>query len=163
MPASCGEPPTLAESLRPSTASGPQADDRETLALADAFMHSLKGVQRPSLSPQQVAAMRQPEQPGPDQVMPPSPGARRAPARVTPPSPIPLDASAKRRGEPLPVTDAKSRGAAPVGENPVATAPPANLSIAHSPASVVIVQPTEQQGRGERLGLGAPRFGLGQL
>lgn len=163
-----GDAPSLAESLQPSASDVLAEDTRQALARADAFMRSLQGALPPPASPvpETVAGLSAPTGQGP--LPPVAVGARqpsafasRASREVTPPSSIPLDSPMGRRVQVA--ADGRGEGEATTGNTPSVSLPPAHISTAQPPGPVVIVHSTEQRGSWERLGLGAPRFGLGQL
>lgn len=165
-----GDALSLAESLQPSASEVLAADTRQALARADAFMRSLQGaLPTPECPlPETVAGLSTPAGQGPlpplaDGAMQPSAFARRLSREVTPPASIPLDGPMERRALAQVASDGLGEGGALPGETASANRPPAHISTAQPPGPVVIVHSTEQRGSGERLGLGAPRFGLGQL
>ncbi len=165
-----GDPPSLAESLQPSASDVLAAETSQALARADAFMRSLQGALPPPAStlPETVAdlsvlAGQHPLPPAVDGAMRPSAVARRLSQEVTPPSSFPLDGPRGRSAQAEGAADGLGEGGVITGKTPSASIPPAHISTAQPPGPVVIVHSTEQLGSGEHLGLGAPRFGLGQL
>jgi hypothetical protein len=165
-----GEPPSLGESLRPNASNVIAADTRQALAQADAFMRSLQGAIPPPAStlPEPAAdpcvlAGQRPLPTAADGAMRPAAVARRLSQEVTPPSSTPLDRSMGRRSQAQVAADDMGEGGPPPGKTASASTPPAHITTAQPPDPVVIVHSTEPRGSGERLGLGAPRFGLGQL
>ncbi|ABK99436.1 hypothetical protein [Pelobacter propionicus] len=165
-----GDPPSLAESLQPSASDVLAAETSQALARADAFMRSLQGALPPPAStlPETVAdlsvlAGQHPLPMAADGAMRPSAVARRLSQEVTPPSSIPLDGPRGRSAQTQVAADGLGEGGVITGKTPSASIPPAHITTAQPPGPVVIVHSTEQRGSGEHLGLGAPRFGLGQL
>lgn len=143
----------------------PLPDQRQALAQADAFMRSLGTLSR-SWTDGQLFPLAAPllEQ---EHLLPgglngrPAPEPGRGLAELLPPVPPVPDAppaAAGRHG--TPATD-QGRGGESGSLHPAAPAP--GMPPQRTPETVVIVRQPEHRDDGGRLGLGAPRFGLGQL